>query len=117
MAELAHVHEKQIRDMFDAKVRWRIFQPVLRFLPADVGEDRLQDAICQTFAMFKRYALEKHVLLSDAILVHSCRQRAVDFGVSTSTVWARTRQLRDELAARIGVEMDDERRAIVREAA
>ena len=71
-------HENQLRDMFDAKVRRGIFKPVLRHLPAEIAEDRVQDAICQVFAMYKRYALEKHVILSDAILVHSCRQRAVD---------------------------------------
>src|SRR5277367_4593725 len=68
-----------LRAAFDAKVRRGIFDPVARFLPEDVQEDRLQDAIAQTWAMYERYA-QRGELLDDAILVHSCRLRATDPG-------------------------------------
>jgi hypothetical protein len=64
---------------FDEKVRRGVFAPVARHLTnLATAEDRLQDAICQTWAMYRRYAMEKGTILPDAILVHSCRQRAVD---------------------------------------
>lgn len=66
---------------FEEKVRRGIFAPVARHLTnLATAEDRLQDAICQTWLMYRRYAEEKSKILPDAILVHSCRQRAVDPG-------------------------------------
>lgn len=62
---------------FENKIRRGIFNPVARFLPEEVREDRLQDAIAQTWAMYERYA-ERGELLEDAILVHSCGLRATD---------------------------------------
>ena len=57
-----------------------IFSPVARHITnlAD-AEDRLQEAVCMTFEMAARYA-ERGQVLNDAILVHSCRLRAVDLG-------------------------------------
>lgn len=69
-----------LRAQFDNKVRRGIFRPVARFLREDIQEERLQDAIAQTWRMYQHYALDKGVILVDAILVHSCRQRAVDLG-------------------------------------
>lgn len=69
---------EEISRAFDAKVRRGMFAPVARhILRHPEPEDRLQDAICQTWEMYHRYA-ERGVVLDDAILVHSCRQRAVD---------------------------------------
>ncbi|UQA61358.1 sigma-70 family RNA polymerase sigma factor [Polyangium aurulentum] len=68
---------KNIRQEFEKKIRGGIFNPVARFLPDEVREDRLQDAICQVWEMYARYA-ERGELLDDAILVHACRQRATD---------------------------------------
>jgi DNA-directed RNA polymerase specialized sigma24 family protein len=68
---------ENIRESFEAKVRRGIFRPVARHLPESVREDRLHDAVCQTFEMYDRYA-RRGTILADAILVHSCRQRAVD---------------------------------------
>lgn len=65
------------RREFENKIRRGIFNPVARFLPEEVREDRLQDAIAQTWAMYERYA-ERGELLEDAILVHSCGLRATD---------------------------------------
>jgi hypothetical protein len=68
---------KNIRHEFEKKIRRGIFNPVARHLPEEVREDRLQDAICQVWEMYARYA-ERGELLDDAILVHACRQRATD---------------------------------------
>lgn len=71
--------EAQINKEFDAKMRRGIFKPVARHLTdARTAEDRLQDAICQTWSMYHRYGTQKGKILDDGILVHSCRQRAVD---------------------------------------
>ena len=66
-----------MRRAFDAKVRRGMFKPVARHLPEEVREDRLQEAVAMTFEMFEHYA-RRGVVLEDAILVHSCRQRATD---------------------------------------
>jgi hypothetical protein len=66
-----------LRGEFENKIRRGIFNPVARLLPEDVREDRLQDAIAQTWAMYERYA-ERGEILDDAILVHSCGLRATD---------------------------------------
>ena len=69
----------EINSLFTDKVRRGIFKPVARHLTDEAtAEDRLQSAICMTWLMFARYAAERNVVLSDGILVHSCRQRAVD---------------------------------------
>ena len=72
--------QQQINEQFEDKVRRGIFNPIRRHLKiAHEAEDRWQDAVCQTWSMYRRYA-EKGEVLSDAILVHSCRQRATDLG-------------------------------------
>jgi hypothetical protein len=43
------------RSKFEGHVRRGIFQPVARHVPHDT-EDRMQDAIAQTWAMYCRYA-------------------------------------------------------------
>jgi len=71
--------ELEVNQAFDQKVRRGIFRPVARHLTNEAtAEDRLQDAIAQTWWMYRRYATEKGKILDDGILVHSCRQRAVD---------------------------------------
>jgi len=71
--------DKEVNEQFTAKVRRGVFKPVDRQLTnRDTAEDRLQDSICQTWWMFRRYVVEKDKILDDGILVHSCRQRAVD---------------------------------------
>lgn len=73
------MRQDAINAEFDRKVRRGIFKPVARHLTnLPTAEDRLQDAICQTWWMYRRYATEKNKVLDDGILVHSCRQRAVD---------------------------------------
>lgn len=72
------MHVEEVARAFDQKVRRGMFRPVARHvLHHPDPEDRLQDAIAQTWEMYARYA-ERGVVLDDAILVHSCRQRAVD---------------------------------------
>jgi len=69
----------EINAAFTDKVRRGIFKPVARHLTDfAAAEDRLQIALAMTWEMFMRYAAEKNVVLSDGVLVHSCRQRAVD---------------------------------------
>jgi hypothetical protein len=70
--------EKEINEQFTAKIEKGIFKPVARHLTNMASaEDRLQDSICQVWMMFRRYA-KRGKVLPDAILVFSCRQRAVD---------------------------------------
>jgi len=71
--------QEQINKQFTAKVKAGIFNPVRRYLTNDhTAEDRWQDAVAQTWWMFSWYATDKGKVLDDGILVHSCRQRAVD---------------------------------------
>jgi hypothetical protein len=71
--------QTEINAAFTDKVRRGIFKPVAKHLTdLAAAEDRLQTAICLTWEMFSRYAAKKGIVLSDGILVHSCRQRAVD---------------------------------------
>jgi len=70
----------EVRNEFNKKVKDGMFEPVARWVTGPDSEDRLQEGVSQTFEMYARYALEKGVVLDDAILVHSCRQRAVDLG-------------------------------------
>jgi len=73
------MNQQELNQEFDDKVRRGIFNPVKRHIKiGHEAEDRLQDAVAQTFAMYRKYALEKDTILTDAILVHSCRQRATD---------------------------------------
>jgi DNA-directed RNA polymerase specialized sigma24 family protein len=74
------VTQQELRSSFNNKVKRGIFSPVARHITnlAD-AEDRLQEAVCMTFEMAARYA-ERGQVLNDAILVHSCRLRAVDLG-------------------------------------
>ena len=67
--------------MFAEKVERGIFKPVLRFLNPEIAEERMAEAVAQTWAMFVRYA-KRGIELPDAILVHSARQRARDLGRS-----------------------------------
>lgn len=69
----------QINTAFADKVARGIFGPAVRRIPDEAREDRLADAVAQTWSMFDRYA-RRGVVLDDAVLVHSCRQRAHDLG-------------------------------------
>jgi hypothetical protein len=53
------------------------FRPVERYLPSEIAEERVQDAVCQTMEMAARYA-ERGKQVQPAILVHYCRLRATD---------------------------------------
>jgi DNA-directed RNA polymerase specialized sigma24 family protein len=72
--------QQELRSSFNDKVKRGLFRPVARHITnlAD-AEDRLQEAVCMTFEMAARYA-ERGQVLNDAILIHSCRLRAVDLG-------------------------------------
>lgn len=69
----------EICEQFDLKVRAGIFRPVIRYVTGNDPEERLAEAVAQTFEMFQRYAL-RGVVLPDAILAHHCRLRATDLG-------------------------------------
>jgi hypothetical protein len=66
------------RSKFEGYVRRGIFQPVARHVPHDT-EERMQDAIAQTWAMYRRYA-QRGQELEPALLVHACRLKAQDIG-------------------------------------
>ena len=70
--------EFELRAAFNNKVRRGIFAPVARHLPSEIAEERLQDAVAQTYEMYRRYGLEKNIVVPDAVLVHFCRLRATD---------------------------------------
>ena len=73
------MNQQQLNEAFTTKVRRGIFNPVRRHIKIEhEAEDRWQDALAQTWGMYCRYAMEKGTILEDAILVHSCRQRAID---------------------------------------
>ena len=70
---------EELSRAFNDKIRRGMFNPVARHLSnPDTAEDRMQEGLALTWEMYQRYALEKGVVLDDAILVHACRQRAVD---------------------------------------
>ena len=71
------MNQDEFRESFGNLVRRGAFKPVARHITGPDPEERLQDSICQTFEMAARYA-ERGQALDDAILVHSCRQRALD---------------------------------------
>jgi len=69
----------EVNQAFDDKVRRGIFNPVGRFVAhREDAEDRVQDAVCQTWWMFRRYALDKDVVLDDALLVNKARWVVTD---------------------------------------
>jgi DNA-directed RNA polymerase specialized sigma24 family protein len=71
--------EEEVNQEFSNKIERGLFRPVDRFISdRSEAEDRLQDAICQTWATYRRYATEMGVVLDDPLLIHACRQRAVD---------------------------------------
>ena len=71
--------QEEVNATFEEKVKKGIFNPVRRFIKIEhEAEDRWADALASTWSMYSRYAREKDTVLSDAILVHSCRQRAID---------------------------------------
>lgn len=70
---------EEIRELFEEKVRRRIFAPVERFVTGSDREERVAEAIALTFELFARRA-RAGVLLDDAVLVLHCRLRAVDLG-------------------------------------
>jgi len=73
--------QEEVNEQFADKVQRGIFNPVRRHIMIEhEAEDCWQDAVAQTWTMFSRYVAEKDIVLSDAILVHSCRQRATDLG-------------------------------------
>ena len=73
--------QQQINEEFSDKIKRGIFNPVRRHIKIDhEAEDLWQDAVAQTWSMYSRYARDKDTVLDDAILVHSCRQRATDLG-------------------------------------
>ena len=72
------MNPQSARLKFEGHVRRGIFRPVARHITHD-AEDRLQDAICQTWATYQRYA-QRGQDLEPAILVHACRLRAQDIG-------------------------------------
>ena len=60
----------EVNQTFDDKVRRGIFKPIARYVTKHAdAEDRVQDAVCQTWAMYRRYATDKGVVLDDALLV------------------------------------------------
>ena len=73
------MNQQELNQEFEDKMCRGIFNPVKRHIKIDhEAEDLWQDAVAQTWRMYNRYAVEKDTILSDAILVHSCRQRATD---------------------------------------
>jgi len=73
------MNQQQINENFSALIEKGIFAPVDRFITNRAeAEDKLQEAICQTWETYTRYALEKDKILDDALLVHRCRLFAID---------------------------------------
>jgi len=69
----------EVNQAFDDKVRRGIFNPVARYVMNHPdAEDRVQDAVCQTWWMFRRYAVEKDTVLDDALLVNKARWVVTD---------------------------------------
>ena len=73
------MNQVQLCEAFEAKVRRGIFRPIGRFLMGypDGGEDRLQEAVCTSWDLYRRHGLRGEVM-DDALLVHACRLKAVD---------------------------------------
>jgi ATP/maltotriose-dependent transcriptional regulator MalT len=92
--------EAEINAAFSEKVQRGMFAPIARFLTnADTAEDRMQEALALTWEMYRDRIVNRDVVLDDAILVHACRQRAVDLG-RTLVRAGGTRRLEDALDPR-----------------
>jgi hypothetical protein len=75
--------ESEINQEFSAKVRRGIFKPVARHLSnAATVEDRMQNAMAQTWWMYRRCIVEKGKILDDAVLVQKAKWAACDLGRS-----------------------------------
>jgi hypothetical protein len=85
-----------VRDEFCNKIRRGIFSPVARHLCAGLVEDRMQEGIAQTFAMYRRHVEEKNDVLPDAILVHACGFRSRNLGRHLAVVTHSKRDAMDE---------------------
>lgn len=69
--------DEEIRDLFEAKVRRGIFNPIERHLRPDLCEDRMAEALGLTFELFRERA-KRGELVDDALLVHHAKLRALD---------------------------------------
>jgi hypothetical protein len=75
--------EAEINAAFSEKVRAGMFAPVARHLTnLDTAEDRMQEALSLTWEMYRDRIVNRGLVLDDGILVHACRQRAVDLARS-----------------------------------
>jgi len=72
------ISERELNDRFEALMKRGAFKPVTRFLNGPDAEDRLQDAVAQTWQAFRHYALDNGKLLSPGELVVMCGRRARD---------------------------------------
>lgn len=101
------MNQQELNQEFSDKIKQGIFNPVDRFITDRAeAEDRLQDAVCQTWQMYMRYGTEKGVVLEDAILVHSCQQRATDLArrfVGASETMCRNQDVLDPRVYRSGL--------------
>ena len=71
--------DAEINAAFAEKVQRGIFNPVARFLTnPDTAEDRMQEGLALTWEMYRDRIVNRDLVLDDGILVHACRQRAVD---------------------------------------
>jgi DNA-directed RNA polymerase specialized sigma24 family protein len=70
---------EELRSRFGDLVRRGVFNPVARHIVGNDQDDRLQDAVAQTWEAYCRYA-ERGVHLDTALLVRMTRLRAVDLG-------------------------------------
>jgi hypothetical protein len=75
--------EAEINAAFTEKVRRGMFAPIARHLTnADTAEDRMQEGLALVWEMFRDRIVNRGLVLDDGILVHACRQRAVDLNRS-----------------------------------
>jgi len=99
------MNQQELSQQFNEKVRSGMFNPVLRHLTDEnTAEDYLQDAVCQTWQMYTRYA-EKGKILDDALLVHACKLRAIDLSrrfVGSNGAHARNQDVLDKRPYRDG---------------
>jgi hypothetical protein len=71
--------DAEINAAFTEKVRRGMFAPVARHLTnVDEAEDRMAESLALVWEMFRDRIANRGLVLDDAILVHACRQRAVD---------------------------------------
>jgi len=106
LCEEKPVTQQEVNEAFEDRLRRKIFHPVKRHILIEHEvEDRWADAVAQTWAMFSRYATEKGCILPDAVLVHSCKQRACDLNrrfVGTQGARGTNRDVLDPRAFRDG---------------